>query len=193
MTNLVTIRPGVTLDQPAAASFLRVEAVAGHVDVNSSYRDWDLQYKLWEAWRNGSGVLALHPDRSMHCKGLAIDTDDVSLMRSMGDYGWRGTVPDEDWHFDYFPQLDKFYGQVAVEDSRPFDPSKEDDDMAVLITVSHPLSDTDQGQVYWSVDLQGRTKARIQNGTELDWRRNLGIPEYVNQSPAVLEGYSEIV
>lgn len=109
---LVTVRPGVTLEQSAAASFVRVESVAGRIDVNSSYRDWDEQYQLWLAYKNGSGVLALHPDKSMHCKGLAIDTSSVSVMRAVEAYGWRSTVPTEDWHFDYFPNLDQHYGET---------------------------------------------------------------------------------
>lgn len=62
--------------------------------------------------------------------------------------------------------------------------------LPIVITVSVPSDAGDQ--VYWSVDLQARTKALIHNGTELDWRRALGIAEYTNQSPAVLDGYTQI-
>lgn len=117
-TNLVTIRPGVTFAADAAASFQRVEARAGRrVDVNSSYRDWDAQYKLWRDHVMGvpGAPLALHPDKSMHCKGLAFDTDDQAIMRTMGDYGWRQTAlgVNEPWHFDYFRNLDKHFGEPA--------------------------------------------------------------------------------
>lgn len=124
-TNLVTIRPGVTFQADAAASFQRVEARAGRrVDVNSTYRDWNTQMRLYLAYKLDpkSNPLALHPDQSMHCRGLALDTDDHALMRSMGDYGWRATVPSEPWHFDYFRTLDKHYGQPAGETSKPFPP-----------------------------------------------------------------------
>jgi len=123
--NLVTIRPGVTLEASAAASFQRVEARAGRrVDVNSSYRDWDEQMRLYLAYqRHLSGgpwaPLALHPDLSMHSRGLAIDSDDHSLMRAADDYGWRATVKTEPWHFDYFRQLDKHFGAPADVNDKP--------------------------------------------------------------------------
>jgi hypothetical protein len=127
-SNLVTIRPGVTFQADAASSFQRVEKRAGRrVDVNSTYRDWDEQMKLYLAYQRDpkNNPLALHPDLSMHCRGLALDTDDHTLMRSMGDYGWRGTVTSEPWHFDYFRSLDKYYGQPAGGDSKPLAPINE--------------------------------------------------------------------
>lgn len=129
-TNLVTIRPGVTLQADAAASFQRVEQRAGRcVDVNSTYRDWNEQMRLYLAYQRDpkNNPLALHPDHSMHCRGLALDSDDHTLMRSMGDYGWRATVASEPWHFDYFRTLDKHYGQPAGGGAVPLpEPEKED-------------------------------------------------------------------
>jgi hypothetical protein len=73
----------------------------------------------------------------MHCKGLAIDTDDVTVMRSMGDYGWRGTVPTEDWHFDYFAHLDNHRNDPvpAGGDAVPF--PIEEDHMNDCVIVQH--------------------------------------------------------
>lgn len=149
-TNLVTIRPGVTFQADAAASFQRVEKRAGRrVDVNSTYRDWNAQMRLYLAYQRDpkNNPLALHPDLSMHCRGLALDSDDHTLMRSMGEYGWRGTVSSEPWHFDYFRTLDKHYGQPAGGDERPLpipEPEKRDITMRNLfITDMKNPSDSD--------------------------------------------------
>lgn len=123
-SSLVTLRPGVTFAADAAASFARVEARVGRrIDVNSSYRDWGAQYKLWRNHVMGvpGAPLALHPDKSMHCKGLAVDTDDQAIMRAAGEYGWRQTAlgVNEPWHFDYFRNLDKHYGEPADSGAAP--------------------------------------------------------------------------
>lgn len=62
--------------------------------------------------------------------------------------------------------------------------------VANVITVSVPDGST--GQVWWSVNLGDNTKARIYNGTQLAFRRNIGIPEYSNQPPQTLQGYREL-
>ena len=62
--------------------------------------------------------------------------------------------------------------------------------LANVITVSVPDGIT--GQVWWSVNLGDNTKARIYNGTQLAFRRNIGIPEYSNQPPQTLQGYREL-
>lgn len=140
--NLVTVRPGVVLEAAAAESFKRVEKRAGRrIDVNSSYRDWDEQmghYLAYQTYlRNGKpwAPLALHPDRSMHCKGLAIDSDDHALMRAAGEYGWLPTVETEPWHFDYFRNLDTHFGEPAFEDVKPLpipEPEQKDVIMRTL-------------------------------------------------------------
>lgn len=81
---------------------------------------------------------------------------------------------------------------LATGNAQPLDPPKDDeeDEMANVITVSVPDGST--GQVYWSVNLGDNTKARIWNGTQLTFRRNIGIPEYTNQPPQTLQGYRDI-
>lgn len=81
---------------------------------------------------------------------------------------------------------------LATGNTQPLDVPKddEDDDMANVITISVPDGGT--GQVYWSVNLGDNTKARIYNGVQLAFRRNIGIPEYTNQPPQTLQGYREI-
>jgi hypothetical protein len=62
--------------------------------------------------------------------------------------------------------------------------------MKLFVTVGIPA---DAGaQVYWSLNIAAHTMARIGNGTQLDFYRALGIPEYMNQSPEILAGYREI-
>lgn len=118
---LVTIRPGVSFTPEAAASWLRMEKKVGRrISTNSTYRDWDAQYKLWLHWvQTGKPPRALHPDNSMHCKGLAADTNEVTLLKSLRDYGWRQTAPDEDWHFEYKRNEDKHYGEPTGGGSKP--------------------------------------------------------------------------
>src|SRR3546814_9445527 len=79
------VRPGVQLAPAAAASFRRLEARLGRpADVNRTYADYNTQmrmYLAWQAYVTGNGPhpghsRALHPDQSMHCRGLAWDTDD---------------------------------------------------------------------------------------------------------------------
>lgn len=70
------------------------------------------------------------------------------------------------------------------------DPTEEDTDMRDLITVSHP--DKSGNQVYWSLDLRASTKRLITGGVELEFRRNIGIPEYLNQPPALVNDYRRI-
>lgn len=138
------VRPGVGFTPAAAASFRRMEADAGRrIDVNSSYRDYEKQLAMWRAWTlwtQGKGPKpnhgrAIHPDQSMHCKGLAVDTDDVSLLLALADHGWRRTAADEAWHFEYQVWNDQHRNRPAGGDSKPLPtpepalPEEEDDDM----------------------------------------------------------------
>lgn len=114
-----TVRPGVQLVSAAADSFRRLEARVGRpIDVNSTYRDWNTQLSMYNAWMRyvNSGYKpaykpnhsrALHPDYSKHCQGLALDSDDwaspgfINLAR---EYGWVRTAandPTEQHHFEY--------------------------------------------------------------------------------------------
>lgn len=119
---IVTIRPGVAFEPGAAASWRRLEAAAGRlIDVNSSYRNYSEQlaaYNAYQAYAAGTGPwapFALHPDKSMHCRGLAVDTDDQTLMKGLPDHGWRQTALaiGEPWHFDYLATLDQHQGEPA--------------------------------------------------------------------------------
>jgi hypothetical protein len=139
--NLIRIRPGVTLAAPAAHAFRRLEARWGRtIDVNRSLADWDTQYALWRHWiQTGRPPFALHPDKSMHCKGLAIDSDDhvrVGFVKLAAEYGWKQSAlaVGEPWHFDYLSSTDKHKGEPAGGGSQPIpepEPKKEDDMLRV--------------------------------------------------------------
>lgn len=102
---------------PAAAeSLARIDAEAGRpLDVNSAWRDPVLQdrmYAAWLAWINGTGTQpnhgrALPSWQSIHCRGMAIDTDDwQQLKKLLNAHGWFQVADDEPWHFEYDPTRD---------------------------------------------------------------------------------------
>lgn len=172
-TNLVTVRPGLTLQAPAALSWTRMESARGKpLDVNRSYASYEVQLKLYNQYRayityvNGGpfapwAPLALHPDHSWHCRGLAVDTDDDGWIRMNPQFGWRFVVPSEKWHAQYYPEHDKSYGGLpAGGGSVPFptptpDPApspnpptiKEDDDM--LLITAPDCQPAIAGPGYW--------------------------------------------
>lgn len=138
MNALVTLRPGLTLQSEAAQSWARAEARLGRrLDVNRSLADWDTQmrfYLAWEAYRTGRGAKApraLHPRESMHCRALAVDSDDgynAAIVRLLAEHGWIRTASDEPWHFDYITNRDRFRGTgyPAGWTGHPYAPIKED-------------------------------------------------------------------
>ncbi|UUE19316.1 hypothetical protein [Microbacterium sp. J1-1] len=120
------IRPGVSFVPEAALAFRRLEARLGRrADVNRTYADYDTQmsmYLAWTAWVHGVGPKpahsrALHPDLSMHCRGVAWDSDDwrtVGFITLAAEYGFIRTAagdPSEQHHFEYQSWNDKHYGE----------------------------------------------------------------------------------
>lgn len=145
---LVTLRPGLTLEAEAAASWARMEAAAGRrLDVNRSTVSRADQFKLYwayVAYKNGTGpfaVLALHPDQSWHCepRARAVDTDDDLWIRVRPSFGWRFVVRTEKWHAQYYPHLDQHRGQPAPSGQASSTP-KEDDDMATKVYLYTPTN-----------------------------------------------------
>lgn len=108
------------LDAPAAASIARIDAQLGRpADINDAGRSAaqaDENYRRWIAYRNGGpwAPYALPSWLSVHCKGLAADSDDWYNPASAAvwrDNGWRQTARynddrDEPWHGEYFINLD---------------------------------------------------------------------------------------
>ncbi|MDQ1169595.1 hypothetical protein QE392_001399 [Microbacterium proteolyticum] len=116
---IVWLRPGVGYTAPAAASMRRLERALGREhDCNSSYRDYDEQMRMYNAWQRyvNSGYnprykpnhsRAIHPDTSEHCAGIADDSDDWTTpgyIDLAAEHGWIRTAawdPTEQHHFTY--------------------------------------------------------------------------------------------
>lgn len=113
----------------ASASIARIDAQIGRpLDINSAWRDPELQDRMYEAWSayiDGRGPKpnhgrALPSWSSVHCKGFAIDTDDTALARILNDHGWFRTASDEPWHYEYFEHRDYHRNEPAGGDAVPF-------------------------------------------------------------------------
>lgn len=119
---VVVTANGATLAPDAAASWARITKRRGRaIQCSSSYRDWNTQMKMylaWQAYVNGTGPKPPHgraipPWESMHCQGLAVDSNDQAYLKTCSDYGWSqevGLAANEPWHFEYSRARDKFYG-----------------------------------------------------------------------------------
>jgi hypothetical protein len=139
------VRPGVGFVAPAAASFRRLEDdLDRRVDVNSTYRDYGKQMGMFNAWNRyvASGrkpslkpphSQAIHPDRSMHCKGLALDSDDWTthgFIALAAEHGWIRTAasdPTERHHFEYQAARDKHRNRIAPASAGGTPITPEDD------------------------------------------------------------------
>lgn len=126
---IVWIRDGVGFTPAAAASFRRAEAdLRRRIDVNSSYRNYQVQLDMWRAWNRyrDSGFRpalhpghsrAIHPDLSIHCRGCAVDSDDwgrPGFNSFMAGHGWIRTAagdPTEQHHFEYQSWRDSRAGE----------------------------------------------------------------------------------
>lgn len=100
------------LTPDAAASIHRIDAALGHLlQITEAGRTWAQQMGNYQAWLDGDGAYALHPDTpSVHQLGNAIDTDEgAAILTLMQAHGWRRTAlaHGEWWHFEYFPDLDR--------------------------------------------------------------------------------------
>lgn len=144
--NIETIRAGVQLAADAADSFRRLEHAWGEpVDVNSTYRDWDRQLRMYNDWRayvNGTGPKpnhsrAIHPKYSKHCLGLALDSDDWTspgFIALATEHGWIRTAasdPTERHHFEYQWARDKHRGEPVPASSTI--PNNQEESMFIAI------------------------------------------------------------
>lgn len=146
------IRPGVAFVPDAANAFRRannqVRAEFGRdIDVNSTYRSWADQMRMFINWNKYvAGVAghpghskAVHPDESFHVSGLALDSDDwvhPRIVAILADHGFirnRLHVPGERHHFEYIRARDNRYGEPLTPGNNVTPPvTEEDDDMLML-------------------------------------------------------------
>lgn len=126
MVTVETIRDGVQFTPKAGAAFRRantqVRAEFGRdIQVNSTYRDWDKQMRMFNAWNlyiAGRGPYpghsqAAHPKYSRHTQGTALDSNDwvhPRIRQILADNGFIRNqlhVPNEQHHFEYIESEDK--------------------------------------------------------------------------------------
>lgn len=101
------------LDQPAAASLLRVDRQIGHpLQITDAGRTYEEQAYLRWLYEIGQGSFAAKPGESPHEFGNAIDTNE-RLVDILHDHGWRRPLSDEPWHFVYWPNLDNHINEEA--------------------------------------------------------------------------------
>lgn len=96
-----------------AAAFLRMREAAqrDHVALRivSGFRTMAHQQALYRAWRHGHGNLAAQPGQSNHQSGHALDLNTSTpgvrpwLDRNGRRFGFRRTVPQEAWHWEWWP------------------------------------------------------------------------------------------
>lgn len=190
----------VTLNKAFLAKF------GTNLAVNEGYRNLENQKKEKDYWTGqGHPEYAATPGTSNHGWALAMDigvgrtdwNNPVYLwMKSNApQHGWThpagaepgGSYP-EAWHWE-FTGSDAAQPETKPQPETNPSTGNEEDDMANVITVSVPNG---SGQSWWSLNMGDNTKARIINGTQLDFRRNIGIPEYTNQAPDVIAGFRDI-
>lgn len=172
-----TVRPGVQFIPDAAAAFRRANAqvrleFGRDIDVNSTYRDWDLQLRMYNAWIayvNGRGPYpghskALHPNDPLafHTKGTALDSDDwrnARIVQILADNGFirnRLYVANENHHFEWLKSRDRNYGTPipggAATATPPPRPPSGDEPMYIQALTSGKFAQ--KGNVYVN-DIQG--------------------------------------
>lgn len=106
---------GVLVEVKTARAYIAMRDAAAAAGVYlspwSGFRDNERQAELYADWKAGYGVRAAKPGYSNHQSGLAIDigvydeSDDTYLWLAQngGHFGFRRTVPDEPWHWEYSP------------------------------------------------------------------------------------------
>ena len=143
-----TVRPGVQFIPDAAAAFRRADAqvrleFGRGIDVNSTYRSWADQMKMfidWSRYVNGARPYpghskAVHPSESFHVQGVALDSDDwtngriVAILAENGFIRNRLHVPNEKHHFEWLRNRDQNYGKPIPGIAASTPPVPEEDDM----------------------------------------------------------------
>lgn len=132
MVVIEQVRPGVEFTPAAADAFRRAEGqvlskLGRRIDVNSTYRSWAEQMKMFIDWQNyihyggpyPGHSKAVHPSESFHVSGLALDSDDwtnptvLSVLAENGFIRNRLYVPNEQHHFEYIESRDQNKGKPS--------------------------------------------------------------------------------
>lgn len=112
-SRLSPVGDGEKLTKVAARQFREMDAgarAAGlDLRVNSGYRTYAEQARLYDAYLHGHGNLAAAPGTSTHGLGLSADIDVRDprtlawLRHHASAYGFVNDVPSESWHWTYRP------------------------------------------------------------------------------------------
>lgn len=109
------------LNAGPAASIFRIDKALGHrMQITEAGRTWAQQNAHWQRYQKYGHPIALHPNTpSVHQKGAAIDTNEgQNHVALLARHGWRRTVYRkgklvEPWHFEYFPDEDRYRSSTA--------------------------------------------------------------------------------
>lgn len=110
MTICAVTIDGKAVEQGTAHSYLEMRDAASRAGVGiivvSGFRTMQKQRELYAAYRAGRGNLAAPPGYSNHQSGHALDLNTKGkgvkawLVKNAATYGFRRTVPSEDWHYE---------------------------------------------------------------------------------------------
>lgn len=193
----------------AAASVLRIDQQLGRLaDVNDAGRSpeqADKNHAAWVAYQNGGpkAPYALPASRSVHCLGLAVDSDDWYNARAAAvwrENGWRQTArypdnpaKDEPWHGEYSTVRDKHLTDPTPTSTTPARPAQpEEEDMPTPPPLLMQIDPRVDGR-WLVVDVEHGTYWQARNGQQLDFLRATGRVEERHgvQPPAFIEGMIE--
>lgn len=101
---------GKAVEQGTADSYMKMRAAAARAGVGiivvSGFRTMQKQRELYAAYKAGRGNLAAPPGYSNHQSGHALDLNTKGkgvrawLVKNAATFGFRRTVPSEDWHYE---------------------------------------------------------------------------------------------
>lgn len=207
---LVTIRPGVAFQQPAAESFQRYEHALGRpADVNRTTVSWDAQmvkYRAYLAYLAGGpwAPLALHPSKTKHVyrpddptSATAWDTDEHG-DQLLEEHGWIADVADELWHREYRWWCDqhRHEGIPAAVGATPIPPSIpiQGDDMSIIIVAASAGGFIKKGMAFADNLTEPLTVLTAKELEALDYaKEHQGIPyrKAVWDAPTILKLINE--
>lgn len=157
---IITLAPGVQFIPEAAQAFIRAttqvkKEFGRDIDVNSTYRSWDQQMAMYNAWnwylRGGpypGHSKAIHPSQSRHTGGTALDSDDWTnkrIVEILADNGFIRNqlhVPNEQHHFEWLRNRDNHLGEPisggqSAPAPVPATPEEEEDEMPKNVMHHH--------------------------------------------------------
>ena len=110
MSICTTTLNGKAVEESTANAFIKMRDAASRSGVSiivvSGFRTMQKQRELYAAYKAGRGNLAAPPGYSNHQSGHALDLNTKApgvnawLVRNAATFGFRRTVPSENWHYE---------------------------------------------------------------------------------------------